>query len=543
MNTNPCKEREPKVIDSKLLQKCIEEQLPKGELGRLMKTEGVEQANVEQLRLEFLNIVKMDHLWVLKSITVLKLNNNLIEKIEDLENLIHLEDLDLSFNKITKIENLDTLGKLRILNLYENRIEKLENMQNLKSLTIFNIGKNLIKDKETVHHLRRIPNLISLNLADNPCTEFADLRIYVAAFLPTLIWFQYKKIYPEERENGCTKFKQQIIDQEELEEKELAKILQKEREDREAELNMDSFVEYLNTRHLFDKMYENDAEGKLLLNLGDDVMEAYNEFQENFVNYCREIFDIGQKHYKIRQDEIAAFFRSTSLVKHDSQQESIKYMEEFVESKNILFSKVNYLQRDLMEGYIEKKEFDVDIVQKTEEFNQLIHVTWKKLMKIELILYEQMDEVNQTFERNLKEMIANLIEESQNCFTQLRDLEQQYFERVSEVANKMFAGIGIIDDLVIPEVLDELMSDKDNVLNCLAATHDTHLTVIDTREDVLMFRAREWFDIFTKNLFSSEIDRNRYKILELNHFLDIQRDEFAELITPPKEIEIDESFS
>lgn len=122
-------------------------------LGRLMKTEGVDPGNVEEMRLEFMNIVKMDHLWVLKSLTKLKLNNNLIEKIENLESLIHLQDLDLSFNKITKIENLGSLGKLRILNLFVNKIEKLENMENLKSLTIFSVGKNLIKDKESVCYL------------------------------------------------------------------------------------------------------------------------------------------------------------------------------------------------------------------------------------------------------------------------------------------------------------------------------------------------------------------------------------------------------
>lgn len=86
----------------------------------------------------------------------------------------------------------------------------------------------------------------------------------------------------------------------------------------------------------------------------------------------------------------------------------------------------------------DEREYDRLVFELTDEFNKLIHVTWKKLMKLELVLFEQMDEVNQNFERNLTEMIGNLIEESQNCFTQLRELEQQYTDRLTEAANKMF---------------------------------------------------------------------------------------------------------
>lgn len=45
-----------------------------------------------------------------------------------------------------------------------------------------------------------------------------------------------------------------------------------------------------------------------------------------------------------------------------------------------------------------------------------------------------------------------------------------------------------------------------------------------------------WLESFTNNLFTGEVDRNRYKILELSHFLDIQREEFEALIEPPKEL-------
>lgn len=47
-----------------------------------------------------------------------------------------------------------------------------------------------------------------------------------------------------------------------METEENAKILQIENELADAELHSLSFVEYLNTRHLFDDMYSVDVEGK-----------------------------------------------------------------------------------------------------------------------------------------------------------------------------------------------------------------------------------------------------------------------------------------
>ena len=44
---------EPAVIDDDMLQKAVEEQGPKGEAGRIAKTEGIDLDEVEALRLDF----------------------------------------------------------------------------------------------------------------------------------------------------------------------------------------------------------------------------------------------------------------------------------------------------------------------------------------------------------------------------------------------------------------------------------------------------------------------------------------------------------
>ena len=75
------------------------------------------------LRLEFRQILKIDNLQDLTSLTRLFLDNNFIEKITGLEFLNNLVWLDLSFNKIRKIDGLASQKNLQVLALYQNEIK------------------------------------------------------------------------------------------------------------------------------------------------------------------------------------------------------------------------------------------------------------------------------------------------------------------------------------------------------------------------------------------------------------------------------------
>lgn len=150
------------------------------------------------------DILKIDHLWVLKNLEILSLAFNKIDKIENLHRLTKLKELNLSFNFIEKIENLDQLVLMRTLSLFGNRIEKLENLDRLENLVIFSAGKNNINTLEGLERLRFLKNLRSLNLAENPIATDKNkpLRQYLASLLPHLKYYQYVLIKPEERESG-----------------------------------------------------------------------------------------------------------------------------------------------------------------------------------------------------------------------------------------------------------------------------------------------------------------------------------------------------
>lgn len=150
------------------------------------------------------DILKIDHLWVLQNLEILSLAFNKIDKIENLHRLIKLKELNLSFNFIEKIENLDQLVLLRTLSFYGNRITKLENLDRNENLVILSAGKNNINTLEGIERLRFLKDLRSLNLADNPIAKDTTkpLRLYVAAILPYLKYYQHVLIKPDERESG-----------------------------------------------------------------------------------------------------------------------------------------------------------------------------------------------------------------------------------------------------------------------------------------------------------------------------------------------------
>ncbi|CAH1116144.1 unnamed protein product [Phaedon cochleariae] len=526
--TDPCKAREPRVIDNALIEKCLEHQFPKGEIGRLMRKDGIPMDELQEIRMEFMNILKIDHLWVMKSLTKLQLNNNFIENIENLDTLVHLRELDLSFNKINKIANLDKLVNLEKLSFYSNLIVKIENMDTLKKLMIFSIGRNEIEDPENVYYLRRFKMLTSLNMAHNPCARDNNFRIFIAAFLPKVVYYEYKRIEESERDEGTNMFLNKLRAIELVEELEDAKTANIEKAKADAELHSVSFVEYLNSRYLFDLLFEDDEEGKALMEMGDEVQEFYVEYEEQFIDLCKQIFDVGQKHYKIRSDEMDNFTKTVEQAKKENQEESIGHMENFMEKKNDMFSLIRLLQKHLDNDIIDVAKYTQKIEEFNEIHNELIHDTWKKLMKLELQLFEQVEEVNQNFEHTMTDMINAFIEEAQALFTQMRALEVTYTENLADIGARYITQANLGESFFIPEVLRPIMADKEFLNNAIASTHDMHLQIIDNREDTLVGRAKQWLESFCTGLTKDEIKRNRYKLLEINHFLDIQREEFDE---------------
>lgn len=122
--------------------------------------------------------------------------------------LRNLKKLDLSFNYIEKIENLEKLVHIESLSLYNNLITKIENLDDLEKLKILSIGNNSIGEVKGIERFRFLKKLYSLNLEGNSIAENAEkpLRTYIAAVLPNLKYYNYTYLKDEEREKGLEQF-------------------------------------------------------------------------------------------------------------------------------------------------------------------------------------------------------------------------------------------------------------------------------------------------------------------------------------------------
>lgn len=106
-------------------------------------------------------------------LTSLKLHDNKIKKIENLDTLIQLDLLSLHTNEITKIEGLKDLKSLEMLYLHGNKITKIEGLEGLKTITVLYLNANKISK---IEGLSDLVNLGMLNLFNNEITTIEGLK-------------------------------------------------------------------------------------------------------------------------------------------------------------------------------------------------------------------------------------------------------------------------------------------------------------------------------------------------------------------------------
>ncbi|XP_075225765.1 dynein regulatory complex subunit 3-like [Lycorma delicatula] len=524
---------EPGVISTQMIKDALREQGPKGEAGRLMEEESQDIQNTpsKQLRLEFLNILQIDHLWMMTGLTKLKLSNNIIEKIENLDELVNLVELDLSFNRITVIENLGNLVNLEILTLFENSIEEVQNLDSQTKLEIFSIGHNKISNPDCVLYLRKFESLKVLNMAGNPCCYGINFRGRISVFIPQLIYYEYKVIMKEERESIRAVFGRELEILEENEKKERIEKEKKEACDQELKFHKEGFVEFLDKDQLFYELFQNDAEGKASFLTESEAELIHEGFKEHMGKVTHALFNMGMEQLKLRNEEERQFQDTVNRTKKESLNDSRSIVEGCLERKEFIYHDTNKCFESIEKQGVTDDNFAyyTELMRNnTEDIHNLYFDVWIALMKNELTLYEQMEELITTFERNLADMINVFLESAQAYFTQIREQESTFMELITDHLIRFQTQASIRNDSFsdFPLEFRNMMVDKESVHSAMAASHDIHLLVIDGREDLMTSRIRQWHSQLCSKLMNDEIKRNRAAITEINYFLDYQRAEF-----------------
>ena len=160
----------------------------------------------------------------MEKIVKLQLDNNIIVRIQGLDQLVNLRWLDLSFNLIEKIDGLEKNKELEDLSLYNNCITELTPhpkgpgpLDNLVKLNVLSIGKNKItKLEEMLKYLKRFKRLQVLKIEENEFKQEGKsgkdnaYRQKTIAWLQTLVYLDYKIISNEEKVKAVEEMRDQM---------------------------------------------------------------------------------------------------------------------------------------------------------------------------------------------------------------------------------------------------------------------------------------------------------------------------------------------
>lgn len=189
---------------------------------------------------------------------------------------------------------------------------------------------------------------------------------------------------------------------------------------------------------------------------------------------------------------------------------------------------------------VNKDDIELEITKYRDEFMAMMEQTWFTLMESEAQLFESIEDANTQFGHAITEMLNEFIEQAQGLFVQMRDSESNFSDAIYELSARFIAESAASGNTAaIPEELQECLEDKDAIVNFVAGSRDVHMQMIDAREDRLVTRARSWAADLVARLQTEEIQRNRNKVMEINYFLDKQREMFDRL-REEVEVELDE---
>ncbi|XP_002712890.3 leucine-rich repeat-containing protein 23 [Oryctolagus cuniculus] len=145
---------------------------------QIIDTEGIAHPRLRSLDLKGNRIQMVTGLdpQKLNSLHTLELRGNQLKSTLGI-NLPKLKNLYLAQNMLKKVEGLENLTNLTTLHLRDNQIETLSGFsKEMKSLQYLNLRGNMVTDLTELAKLRDLPKLRALVLLDNPCADETDYR-------------------------------------------------------------------------------------------------------------------------------------------------------------------------------------------------------------------------------------------------------------------------------------------------------------------------------------------------------------------------------
>ncbi|KRX04276.1 hypothetical protein PPERSA_11400 [Pseudocohnilembus persalinus] len=115
--------------------------------------------------------------------------------------------IDFSDNEIKKLGNFSVLQRLKSLILNNNRIQKIQNLAySLPNLENISLIGNKITELEELDNLKDLSSLKRLILTGNTVTQLPNYRLYTIARIPSLKMLDFQKVTKTERDEANKKF-------------------------------------------------------------------------------------------------------------------------------------------------------------------------------------------------------------------------------------------------------------------------------------------------------------------------------------------------
>lgn len=180
-----------------------------------------------------------------------------------------------------------------------------------------------------------------------------------------------------------------------------------------------------------------------------------------------------------------------------------RIIKNFDIERDELFERVKLALRN----YRNSDEKDVDFQQKianfSDEFNKLHDETWKAMMDIENYLHESVVESTTIFEHVYTDMMNEFVEQCKTQFVQLREIEGNFVDALTESAQSFVAAMGSSGrENEIPEELRAGLVDRDVFFDMASGMREMHIQKIDSREDKLVTRSMNHVSHFCEQLKS-----------------------------------------
>ena len=465
--------------------------------------EEMDFTQISELSLSFRDIYKIDHLRGFESLVKLRLDNNLIESIENLGHLVNLEWLDLSFNNISRIEGLDVLRKLTDLCLVNNFIKSIENLDGCPALQVLSLGNNCIESiEDNILYLRRFENLQALNLKGNPVYDEHDFKVSIFAYCANLKFLDYERVKPQDLAHAKHE-KQRQLGEIEQKEQEVLKGIQSER----GEQVLSALLESANiegVHSMFDDMIRDDSEMIRLRNLPG--------FEQEIETYKAGLEGLTQKYI----DDVVAVHRE-------------KETEDKILQRTL--KKVSFESETYSIGVIDKFEND-ELAQLSEAEADAPAVKGKLkcisdvLMESEMQCVEKINFIVNVFEDRITDLMKKNLNNAEHYFADVQNLENEYHQHLLDMIAAILESIkrdGI--DSVIPalpenESLRNMIMDKEAINNSISLSHDNHISHIGRLEDLVRDREEKEKKEKMKSENDEQYKRNRQRISEIIIFVE-----------------------